>query len=251
MQAWRLPPPIPRRLPRRYPHPRLRRRRQPPPSESNELPLILPRPPQFLDAAGQPGELAAHLLVVYNLNDPESEGLARYYAQRRGIPAERVLALNCPAREEITRDEFDQTIRVPILNDLFRHKWLERQPEAASLGDRTVTVLAATRNDIWAIVLMRGVPLKIAESGATDDGMEPQALLRTNAAAVDSELALLPVFGLPLGGFVPNPFYDAGNTGEVRAGPELARKLILVNAPGRPHGGRCAAHDRRLPRRRA
>ena len=139
-----------------------------------------------------------------------------------------MLALNCPAQEEITRDEFDQTIRVPILNDLFRYNWLERQPEAASLGDRTVTVLAATRNDIWAIVLMRGVPLKIMESGATDDGMEPQALLRTNAAAVDSELALLPVFGLPLGGFVPNPFYDAGNTGEVRVGPELARKIILV-----------------------
>ena len=56
-----------------------------PPSESNDLPLILPRPPQFLDAAGQPDELAAHLLVVYNLNDLESEGLARYYAQRRGI----------------------------------------------------------------------------------------------------------------------------------------------------------------------
>jgi uncharacterized protein (TIGR03790 family) len=200
----------------------------PPASQSNSLPLVVPRPPEFLDPAGRPGELAAHLLVVYNQNDPESESLARYYAQRRGIPTERVLVLNCPAREEITRDEFEQTIRVPVLNDLFRHNWLERRPETASLGDRTVTVLAATRNDIWAMVLMRGVPLKIMESAATDDSMEPQALLRANAAAVDSELAILPMFGLPLGGFVPNPFYDAANTGEVRAGPELAKKLILV-----------------------
>jgi uncharacterized protein (TIGR03790 family) len=200
----------------------------PPETESNNLPLVVPRPPPFVDPAGQPEQLAEHLLVAYNLNDPDSESLARYYAQRRGIPPERLLALNCPTREEIARDEFEQTIRVPILNDLFRNNWLARQPQSVSLGGRTLTVLAATRNDIWAIVLMRGVPLKIAESTGTDDFIEPQENLRANEAAVDSELTLLPVFGLPLGGFVPNPFFDANDTGEVRAGPELAKKLILV-----------------------
>ena len=199
-----------------------------PPGDSNQLPLMVPRPPVFIDPAGRPEELAAHLLVVCNGNDPESRPLADDYAKRRAIPPERVLTLSCPTREEITRDEFDQTIREPILNDLFRHNWLARQPQTAALGDRSVTVLAATHNDIWAIVLMRGVPLKIADSPALDDGMEPQTLLRTNAAAVDSELALLPVFGLPLGGFVPNPFFDATNADAIHVGPELATKIILV-----------------------
>jgi uncharacterized protein (TIGR03790 family) len=187
-----------------------------------------PMPPRFANPAGQPDELAAHLLVVYNANDPDSGALARYYAGRRAIPPERVLAISCPTREEITRDEYDRTVREPILNDLFAHHWIERGPQTAQVGDRTLDLLAATRNDIWAIVLLRGVPLKIADAPNDERGMEPQVQLRTTAAAVDSELALLPVFGLPLGGFVPNPFFDAHNTGEVRAGPELATRLILV-----------------------
>lgn len=58
--------------------------------------------------------------------------------------------------------------------------------------------------------------------------MERQKELATNAAAVDSELALLPVFGLPLGGLVPNAFFDADMTGLQHAGPQLATKIILV-----------------------
>jgi uncharacterized protein (TIGR03790 family) len=86
----------------------------------------------------------------------------------------------------------------------------------------------ATRNDIWAIVLMRGVPLKIASDPDDLFGMENKPELRNNAAAVDSELTLLPVFGLPLGGFVPNIFYDGLPNGIKTIGPELARNMVLV-----------------------
>jgi uncharacterized protein (TIGR03790 family) len=76
---------------------------------------------------------------------------------------------------------------------------------------------------------MRGVPLKIAAEASTPPGLESeQPKLRTDAAAVDSELALLPVEGLPLGGFVPNPFFDLNNSGLVRVGPELALRIVLV-----------------------
>jgi len=190
--------------------------------------FAVPLPPRFADPAGQPGQLAAHLLVVYNAKDPDSESLADYYAKRRAIPPERVLALSCPTSEEITRDQFEQTIRQPILDDFFKHNWMDRRAAIAQIGDRTVNILAATRNDVWAIVLMRGVPLKIAESPSVESGMESAPQLKSDAAAVDSELAMLPIFGLPLGGFVPNPFFDAANTGAVRAGPELATKMILV-----------------------
>jgi len=180
---------------------------------------------------GQPEDLAAHLLVVYNTNDPDSKGLADYYAARRNIPAERVLAISSPVTEEITRAQYDDTIRSPIVSYLTEKDWMARAPQQVRVGNRVLDLLVATRNDIWAIVLMRGVPLKIAPDPSDEDGkdsMEYEPELQTNAAAVDSELALLPVFGLPKGGYVPNIFFDDQMAGIKRVGPELARNMVLV-----------------------
>ena len=173
-------------------------------------------------------ELSAHLLVVYNSNDPDSKELAQYYATRRAIPAERVLAIACPTVEEISRAQFDDTIRLPILSYLTQKEWLSRISQRLHVGNRTMNLLVATRNDIWAIVLMRGVPLKIAADPTDQDAMEPQPELQTDAAAVDSELALLPVYGLPKGGYVPNIFFDDQISGIKRIGPELAKNMVLV-----------------------
>ena len=176
-------------------------------------------------------ELADHLLVVYNQDDPDSKGLADYYATRRNIPVERVLAISCPTVEEITRDQYEETIREPITEYLFRKGWMSRQPSTVNIGTRDVELLTAVRNDIWAIVLMRGVPLKIAPDPNDEASMEIQPQFQSDAAAVDSELALLPVFGLPKGGFVPNIFFDNKITRLDRiehVGPELARNIVLV-----------------------
>jgi len=173
-------------------------------------------------------ELASHLLVVYNRADPDSKGLAEYYAAKREIPAERVLAITCPVTEEITRAQFDDTIRSPILSYLTGKDWIARETRRVAVGNRILDLLVATRNDIWAIVLIRGVPLKIAPDPSDTDSMEYEPALQTNAAAVDSELALLPVFGLPKGGFVPNIFFDDQVSGIKRIGPDLARSMVLV-----------------------
>ncbi len=61
-------------------------------------------------------DLAAHLLVVYNTNDPDSKGLADYYSSKRNIPPERVLGISCPNADEITRVQYDDTIRSPIIS---------------------------------------------------------------------------------------------------------------------------------------
>jgi len=177
---------------------------------------------------GQQEDLAAHLLVVYNSKDPDSEGLARYYAAKRNIPDERVMAIATPTSEEITRDEYEETIRRPIVSYLAQKGWLERKSERAQLGSRSLDLLVATRNDIWAIVLMRGVPLKIAPDPTDVDAMESLPELQTNAAAVDSELAMLPVYGAPKGGYVPNVFFDDFGTGIKRIGPELAKNMVMV-----------------------
>jgi uncharacterized protein (TIGR03790 family) len=177
---------------------------------------------------GESEDLAAHLLVVYNSNDPDSGALAQYYAAQRQIPAERVLAISSPVTEEITRAQFDDTIRSPIVSYLTQKDWMARQSRQVRVGGRVLDLLVATRNDIWAIVLMRGVALKIAPDPSDEDSMEYEPELQTNAAAVDNELALLPIFGLPKGGYVPNIFFDDQMTGIKRVGPELARNMILV-----------------------
>jgi uncharacterized protein (TIGR03790 family) len=196
-----------------------------------------PRAFQISDPAGDPDHLADHLLVVYNARDLDSRALAYYYAQRRGIPGERVMAITCSRDEEISRAEFDETIRRPILSYIFQHGWMERQAETVQFRGQAITLLSATRNDIWSIVLMRGVPLKIESSSDYHSVMQDNPRLGSNAAAVDSELALLPVFGLPLGGFVPNPLYDSANSGELRVGPELATRMILVTRLDGPTPG--------------
>jgi uncharacterized protein (TIGR03790 family) len=172
--------------------------------------------------------LAGHLLVVYNSNDPESRGLAEYYAAKRNIPAERVFGMPCATTEEITRAQYDDSIRSPITTYLTRKGWLTRMTQPTRIGEHDLDLLVATHNDIWAIVLMRGMPLKIQPDWDMHGAMEPQPELQTNAAAVDSELAMLPVYGLPLGGYVPNIFFDDQLSGIKRIGPELARNLILV-----------------------
>jgi len=189
---------------------------------------IFPETVQPPNPMAETGNLADHLLVVYNTNDPDSQGLAQYYATKRNIPAERVLAISCSDSEEITREQFDDSIRSPIVSYLCQKDWMAREPQTVRVGDRILNLLVATRNDIWAIVLMRGVPLKIAPDPSDEDSMEYQPQFQVNAAAVDNELALLPVFGLPNGGFVPNIFFDDQISGIKRVGPELARNMVMV-----------------------
>lgn len=201
-----------------------------PPEVIHSNPEATPESFPLFTPPASPEDLAAHLLVVYNTNDPDSKSLADYYASKRDIPPERVLGIACPTSEEITRKQYDETIRMPILSYLMQKNWLTRQNAQVKTGAQIFNLLVATHNDIWAMVLMRGVPLKIAPDPDDNFSMETEPELRTDAAAVDSELALLPIFGLPKGGYVPNIFFDtpANGTGIHRVGPELARNIILV-----------------------
>ena len=191
-------------------------------------PIANPLTDRFLSPEGNPEALAQHLLVVYNTKDPDSKSLAEYYASRREIAPDHVLGIACPTAEEITRKQYEDTVREPIISYIYRQNWMERRSAPALINNGTINLLVAVRNEVWAMVLMRGVPLRIANDPNLHGSMEETAPLQTNAAAVDSELALLPMFGFPPGGLVPNLFFDVSNRGLVRTGPELATKIILV-----------------------
>jgi uncharacterized protein (TIGR03790 family) len=156
-------------------------------------------------------DLAAHTLVVFNQNDPDSSSLAETYAKARSIPPDRVVGLPCPLTEEITRAEFESTIRKP-LEELFQSRgWMKRQENFLNnpiVGlESTVPVQQSKENPIWVMVLMRGLPLKIAEDPTILAPENLMGQLRANAAAVDSELALLPIQGLPTYGLIANPYF--------------------------------------------
>ncbi|MDB4793426.1 TIGR03790 family protein [Methylacidiphilales bacterium] len=203
---------------------------QTPPPENDSQPKpelsapTLPSPDQDRQAEN----LVGHLLVVYNENDPDSKDLATYYAAQRQIAADHILSISCPTTEEISRSQYNDTIREPIISYMSQKSWIMRQNREVNYGNRTLDLLITTYNDIWAIVLIRGVPLKIANDPDDHDGMQTQPGMESNAAAVDSELSVLPTFGLPLGGCVPNPFFDGSMRELQRVGPESAKKLILV-----------------------
>lgn len=155
------------------------------------------------------------VMVVFNNTDPESKRLANFYREARDIPPAQVIGLSPPAKSDITRAEFESTILTP-LRDHFEDKgyW---QRIRDSKG-----ILLPTSNRIRAIVLMKGMPLRIAAEPATPpkEGAKPPAdpISPRDEASVDSELALFGIETLPTKGILKNTFFkskvelDSANT---------------------------------------
>ncbi|MDR0532429.1 MAG: TIGR03790 family protein [Verrucomicrobiales bacterium] len=154
-------------------------------------------------------ELPQHVLVVYNANDQQSKSLAEYYAAARQIPADKVLGIECPTDETISRKVYQEQIEAPINTYLTQKGWFQRSHRTLTWNAREFGIEQTLNNPIWCIVLIRGIPLRVAEDPAITPPTGVPDTLKTNAAAVDSELALLPCQGVPRWAFIPNPYYSA------------------------------------------
>ncbi|GAB6194177.1 TIGR03790 family protein [Desulfocastanea catecholica] len=146
------------------------------------------------------------ILVVANRRMVGSVDLARYYMDRRSIPRANFLSLSLTLSETMTREEYDHTLKKKVLDSL---NTLE------------------SKNRIAAIVLVYGVPLKVAppvpdrqdlekirelkQSQALDKKEQADNIdrLRNTAmrAAVDSELALVQAGDYALDGWIKNPYF--------------------------------------------
>lgn len=156
----------------------------------------------------RPTKESAATLVIYNRNDPSSKELAEYYAERRRIPEEQVVGLSCPATEEITREDYRQTIERP-LRRLFdeKHWWETRVVSGARREVKS--------NKIRFVALIRGMPLKIRTTIVPPEPGQPapapphagDPVGSHDEASVDSELALLGAFAENHFGAVPNPYF--------------------------------------------
>ena len=145
---------------------------------------------------------AAATLVVYNQSDSDSADIARFYAEKRGIPKSQLVGLKCSSAEEITREEYDRTIADPLRRTMSANSWWKlREPESL-LGP-------VESNRIRYIALIRGVPLKIAQAAnyPRDKSAGPPPLGSRNDAAVDSELAVLGYHQPVISGAMMNPYH--------------------------------------------
>lgn len=184
----------------------------------------------FLRAA-TPAEDAAATLVVYNVNDPEAKGLADFYCASRGIDPSREIPLYAPLKEEISREQYDASIAMPLRKELIRRgAWLV----TLDMMNRPILYASTVRY----VALIRGIPLKISQCAEYpgDSRTQPDPHGGCNAASVDSELSVLGLFSPQISGTLNNPLYQEssplqGEQGEGKTPPLGMLFLSRLDAP--------------------
>ena len=166
--------------------------------------LLLAATPLLAQAGGN------EAVVIYNSRVPESRVVAEHYAKLRQVPEKQIYGFELTTNEEMSRAEFRDSLQLPMAKKLEAdglwklattfYRGTNDQP------DRAVRKVVASK--IRYAVLCYGVPLKIASDAGIHEiaaeKMQPE--LRRNEAAVDSELAWLPLLRMdfPLTGPFPN-----------------------------------------------
>ena len=157
---------------------------------------------------------APRTIVLASESVPEGVAVARHYMAARGIPVENLCLVRAPAREEVTRDEFTETLWKPLR--LFLKRWGGRFD--VELPDGTLQIQLGERRPKY-LVPVYGVPIKI---GGYED---VETMHMSKAAAVDSELAFLPTGNHDLVGGLVNPYFGV----DAPFGPPYDRALVLVS----------------------
>jgi len=149
-------------------------------------------------------DLPAETVVVYNPEFAQSRELAEYYAQRRGIAQERLIGLDCPLDDAMSRQQYDTLLRKPLFETFVRRGWwrLTQGEVNDPISSKSIPAMTVTESSVRIVVLMRGIPFQIQR-----DQQNPQNT-REDEASVDSELCLLGLSHQPTAGAVRNPYYD-------------------------------------------
>ena len=177
------------------------------------------------------------VVVVYNTEvRPDSRLVAEHYAQKRAVPDRQVIGLSLPRAEGMTRTEFAKRLQEPLLAALEQRGLLTFHDQIVPATDdqpgRVVRLpVAAT---IRYVALCYGVPVRILEDMKPTGTNKTLLPAQRQAAAVDSELALLPILHqkLPIEGMLRNPF--AGTEALSRLNPKNG--LLMVTRLDGPSG---------------
>jgi uncharacterized protein (TIGR03790 family) len=158
------------------------------------------------------------VVVIYNTRVPGSEDVARHYAKVRHVPKNQIYGFSLTSNEEMSRDEFHDSLQMPLARRL-EHDGLWK------FGPVKIPVTKGHAKRIQELVIMSkiryavlcyGVPLKIAPDASIHEAAAEKipTELRRNEAAVDSELAWLPLVktDFPLVGPFSSWVYGVTNT---------------------------------------
>ena len=147
---------------------------------------------------------AAETAIVYNTRFAESEALARYYAEKRGIPSDRLIGITCSTEEAISREAYDETIAPAVRDAMTERKWwtVQSQDIVDRVTGKTSRLPVVVKSSISVLVLMHGVPSKIIRQ------KEKPRTANEDEASVDAELACIAIPGQMLAGTTPNPFFN-------------------------------------------
>jgi len=157
------------------------------------------------------------VVVIYNASMPESKSVAEYYAKARQVPHKQIYGFRMTTNEVISRDEFRDSLQLPLARRLESDGLWQfgSVTNTATNGQPQRVERLVVASKIRYAVLCYGVPLKIAPDSNWHDSTNTnmRAELRRNEAAVDSELAWLPLVqvNVPLDGPLRNWFYGTTN----------------------------------------
>ena len=186
--------------------------------------LLLVFAPVIVHAGGD------EVVVIYNSRMPESKAVAEHYAAARQVPAQQIFGFALTTNEVMTRADFTDFLQKPLAEKLEAAKlWkFGKVTFPATNGQPARVENRVVKSKIRYAVLCYGVPLKIEPSSKLEEMAEKIARteFRRNEAAVDSELAWLPILKLDvmLSGPLPNPFYLTTN----RASLNVTNGILLV-----------------------
>lgn len=160
--------------------------------------LILCLPAFALPTPLSPGQV----VVVYNSSLPESKELAEFYALSRRIPANQVVGIPTTEKATIDRKTYETTIRKPLVEKFASENWWKMGKDANG-----VTLPVQTR--IRCVALIKGMPLRIKRAPMPEgEDAKTRQFNVQNEASLDSELSLMGVSGYPIGGAIPNPYFN-------------------------------------------
>jgi uncharacterized protein (TIGR03790 family) len=158
------------------------------------------------------------VVVIYNSRLLESKAVAEHYAQLRQVPENQVFGFALTTNEEMSRLEFRDTLQMPLAKKLEANKLWQfgAITIAATNGQPARVVRRVAASKIRYAVLCYGVPLKIASDPNLQEAANPNfpPQFQRNEAAVDSELAWLPMIemNLSLTGPLQNWAYGVAST---------------------------------------
>ena len=152
------------------------------------------------------------LVVVYNEKSPLSKKAALRYAELRRVPQENLIGLKL-SPQNFTRENYVRLVEQPLLKIARERQW--RLASAVSLGGR---------KDIYAVLLMPDLPLRIGRVPGPEKEMPQQK----SSATLDAELALLGA-KYPLASGIKNPSFEYSR--RFAETPPAALSVCRIDAP--------------------